>query len=124
MRALLDARLSEWGARLSPALYEDALAYLIETAWELSLRYRPTSDLAYSTYSRRILRARVVDWYRQTFRDGRYVRDVVEVSLSTLADEDDDEAPFLDRHRSERDELHRHASDPMEEVLTYVALAS
>ena len=125
MRALLNARLAEWNAKLSPELYEDALAYLIEKAWELSLRYRPTPELTFSTYSRRILRSRVVDWYRHTFHDARYVTGVVEVSLSALTDVDEEETTFLERHGGERDELNRHAArDPIEEVLTHVTLAS
>ena len=125
MRALLDARLSEWGARLNPDKYEDALAYLLGLAWELSLRYEPSPDLTFSTYSRQILRRRVVDWYRQTFYDARYAREVDEVALSTLAgDVDEEGTTFLERHAGERDELNRHASrDQMEEVLTRATLA-
>ena len=126
MRALLDARLHEWGARLSPDLYEDALAYLIEKAWELSIRYRPTPNLSFSTWSRRILRARVVDWYRHTFHDARYVSSaVVEVSLYSFGDVDEEDTTWLERHAGERDELNRHAHhDHLEEVLTHVALSS
>ena len=52
--------------------HEDLLAYLVETAWELSLRYRrgnPDFPARFSVYATNILRRRVVDWQRQ--RDGR-----------------------------------------------------
>ena len=123
VRALIDARLSEWGARLTPELHEDLLAYLLGVGWELSLRYQPGPDLTFSTYSRRILRARVVDWYRSTFHDARYVQNVTEVSLYAFTEVDEEETTFLERHDGHRDELNRHASrDHLEEVLTRASL--
>lgn len=90
VRRALDNQLRGWGARLAQDEYEDALAYLITKAWELSLVYRPTPGLAFSTYCTRIVRKRVVDWYRQRFHDARYgePRPVV-VSLEWLAEEFD-----------------------------------
>lgn len=124
VRSLLDARLAEWGARLDPERYEDALSYLLGKAVELSKNYRPSPDLAFSTYSRRILRARVVDWYRLTFHDARYVQNVTTVSLYGGIG-DDDEQLYVERDAGELDELNRHSHrDEMEEVLTRVALDS
>jgi hypothetical protein len=71
-RKALDTRLNEWGAHLSPHDREDALAFLIATAWELGRSYREDLGLAYSTYCFRMLKLRLVDWYRSTFGDSRY----------------------------------------------------
>src|SRR5438132_3110894 len=49
---------------------EDLWAYLIETTWELSLRFEP-GDLKFSTYATHTLRRRLVDWQR---RDGGRTR--------------------------------------------------
>jgi hypothetical protein len=62
--------------------------------------YDPAFGLSFSTYSRRILSLRVVDWYRRTFHDSRYGQDRREVSLDAMAEryEARGEAPeqFLD----------------------------
>jgi hypothetical protein len=120
VRALLDARLREWGARLRPNEYEDALSYLIDKCWELSRVYDPTLGLSFSTYSRRILTARVVDWYRTTYGDARYGTQHRHVSLEGLAArfEREGEAPeqFLDQHYPGREDT------DTEEVLIHVAL--
>jgi hypothetical protein len=176
VRALLDATLREWGARLRPAEYEDALAYLLDKCWELAgvdangqeriawwaiVRdeadlddpdaetlgpfrseleaiartahlpfvelyegrprgaYDAKQGLSFSTYSRRILTRRIVDWYRVTYGDARYGSDLKHVSLEGLAAkfEREGEAPeqFLDQHYPGRD-------DDTEEVLLNVAL--
>jgi hypothetical protein len=60
------------GRNLSPHDREDALAYLIATAWELERSYNENLGLAYSTYCFRMLKLRLVDWYRSTFGDSRY----------------------------------------------------
>ena len=49
---------------------EDLGAYLVETCWELSLRYQAGGP-SFSTYAGTILRRRAVDWVRQ--RDGRTI---------------------------------------------------
>jgi hypothetical protein len=49
--------------------------------------YDPTFGLAFSTYSRRILSRRVVDWYRATFGDSRYGGNPKPLSLDQLADQ-------------------------------------
>jgi hypothetical protein len=175
VRALLDSRLAEWGARLDPDLYDDALTYLVTKCWELSGldvdgrqrrvyvarihsdgdpdddghqigpyptrlqrddavvqlldlqpglvaelvtispagAFDPQIGLAFSTYSRRILSARVVDWYRQTFGDARYGTRIREVSLDVPHDDDQ---PTL----GDRPDLA--AAGQLEEVLTRVAL--
>jgi len=53
---------------------EDLLAYLIETAWDLSLGFEPEySTVVFSTYCGTILRRRVVDWQRRRFGRSRWV---------------------------------------------------
>jgi RNA polymerase sigma factor (sigma-70 family) len=71
-RRALESRMSEWGATLNPDDKEDALAFLIATAWELERSFREDVGIAYSTYCFRMLRLRLVDWYRDRFRDARY----------------------------------------------------
>lgn len=56
--------------QLNPTDREDLLAYLIETAWELSLKYDPAGRPArFGVYAHPILQRRVTDWKRQ--RHGR-----------------------------------------------------
>lgn len=71
-RKALDARLNEFNAHLTPQDKEDALAFLIATAWELSRSYDRKLGPSYSTYCFRMLKLRLVDWYRTTFGDARY----------------------------------------------------
>ena len=86
---VLDSRLTEWGATLSPHDREDALAYLVATAWELERSFNENLGLAYSTYCFRMLKLRLVDWYRATFGDSRYGNGVqpraTEEELSRIA---------------------------------------
>lgn len=132
MRALLDAQLEFWHATLDATQYEDALAYLIAVAWQLGLRYWPTSTLSFSTFSRRILRVRLADWYRDTYGDARYGLNGREVSYDALVArrQDPEEDGWLDRNgpasRADRiDELHRDAHvDSIEDMLTRVAVAA
>jgi hypothetical protein len=133
VRALLDIQLSIWHASLDTLQYQDALSYLLLVAYQLALRYDPSaSSLAFSTFSRRILRVRVADWYRDTFGDARYDLHGRETSYDAFLDRRDDvdeDASWLDRHsptsRADRvDELHRDAYvDSIEDLLTRVALA-
>jgi hypothetical protein len=74
--------------------------------------YDPDLGLSFSTYSRRILSSRVVDWYRQTYGDARYSNRRRDVSLDQPATGDED---AFDRP----DPL---ATDALDEVLTRVAL--
>jgi hypothetical protein len=88
--------------------------------------YDPTIGLAFSTYSRRVLSSRVVDWYRQTFGDARYGTRIREVSLdaprrrsdSPTQETADDATPGLSHDRPDPA-----AGQELEEVLTRVALA-
>lgn len=89
-QSILNRVLRSWGARLNREDSEDALAYLIATAWRLSLRYDCTrSQISFSTYASRILERRVVDWYRSSprFADTRYRERPTELSLEALQDE-------------------------------------
>ena len=133
MRALLDFQLSLWNATLDSVMYEDALSYLLMVAWQLGLRYRTSSTLSFSTFSRRILRVRLADWYRDTYGDARYKLNGLETSYDAIVDrprDDPDDVHWLDRNsptsRSDRiDELHRGAYvDSIEDLLTRVALGS
>lgn len=89
--------------------------------------YDPSFGLAFSTYSRRILSRRIVDWYRDTFGDSRYGDRPKPVSLDQMADrwlEDDDQQPAGRARPGFVDDLNRHAYyDPTEEVLTRAAIA-
>jgi hypothetical protein len=51
---------------------DDLVVFLVETAWELSLRYEPMS-FAFSQWVRPTLDRRVTDWLRREFFDARYV---------------------------------------------------
>jgi hypothetical protein len=90
--------------------------------------YNPELGLAFSTYSRRILSRRVVDWYRHTFGDNRYGPNQKPMSLDQLVDEREarnDSAAGGDSYLEHNgpgsrhdfvDELNRHAYyDPFEE---------
>jgi hypothetical protein len=91
--------------------------------------YNPTLGLAFSTYSRRILARRVVDWYRMVFGDNRYGGTHKPLSLDGLVEDWERDGTggddsYLD-HKSPGarvdfiDELHRYAyTDPIGELLT------
>src|SRR5512144_1257928 len=51
--------------------HEDAIAYLIETAWELSVEYR-TGGMAFSAYATYTLKRRLVDWQRRQYGRTRW----------------------------------------------------
>ena len=78
--ALCGKVVARSGLRLTPDQHERLVTYLIETAWELSLRYRPGtgSTANFASWCTVILRKRVVDWIRT--EQGRYPRPEV-VSL-------------------------------------------
>lgn len=69
-RRILDNHLRKTRATLNHHDTEDAVSYLIETAWELSLRYDPNRNTSFSKYAYSVLALRIVDWYRT-----RYYRD-------------------------------------------------
>jgi hypothetical protein len=53
---------------LEPTDVEDLTAFLLVEAWKASERYAPTTETArFSSYVRRVLGARCVDWYRLRF---------------------------------------------------------
>jgi DNA-directed RNA polymerase specialized sigma24 family protein len=78
---------------LEPADVEDLVAFLLVEAWKASERYSPITQTArFSSYARRILGARCVDWYRLRFgrtvwkwSDGREYRRERRVVLSLNA---------------------------------------
>jgi DNA-directed RNA polymerase specialized sigma subunit len=61
---ILDDQLRAFGVRLRSHDQEDALSYLIGEAWRLSVRYDPSVGQRFSTYARRHLGLRFVDWLR------------------------------------------------------------
>lgn len=77
---VLAERLREWRASLPTSKGEEALAFLIATAWELSLDHDPAIQ-AFATRAYRTLRLRLVDWYRKEFGDSRHAPRPVELSL-------------------------------------------
>jgi hypothetical protein len=59
-------------ARLPVADMDDLVCYLIETAWELSERFNPTTTTSrFANYAYSILSLRCVDWTRQHTYAGR-----------------------------------------------------
>lgn len=82
---VLSERLREWRATLPPERHEEAIAFLVATAWELSGldsrgrrrrtrlagTFDPARGVSWSKFCYRRLRLRLPDWYRATFRDAR-----------------------------------------------------
>lgn len=79
-RALTD-ELRSLKARLAPHDHEDALAYLVGTAYELSLRYDPRRGWSFSKWSYTICRYRVSEWYGDHFPGRRRSERPVVLSL-------------------------------------------
>jgi len=87
--------------------------------------YDPAFGLSFSTYSRRILRLRVVDWYRRTFHDSRYGQErhpdgtlmPREISLDALL-EAEGQVPGVSL------DLYVDDHDMLDDVLTRAAVAS
>jgi hypothetical protein len=61
---ILDDQLRAFGVRLRRHDTEDALAFLVSECWRLSVRYDPNVGQKFSTYARRQLRLRFVDFLR------------------------------------------------------------
>lgn len=109
---VLGERLREWRASLPPHLREDALAFLIATAWELSERYEAERGISFSAYCYRGLRLRLVDWYRATFGDSRYGQRPETLSLDLELELED---AFGSNRRGETGaELQRKLEDPVD----------
>jgi hypothetical protein len=66
---IVERRRLNW---LLPHERDDLVVFLVETAWELSLRYEPMG-FAFSQWARPTLDKRVTDWLRREFFDARYV---------------------------------------------------
>ncbi len=134
-RDALNDRLRTWGAHLRPHDYEDALAYLVATAWEVSRRYdRSRSAQSFSTYAGRILRFRVADWYRGFLGDSRYgggariTDSLEEIELDPVSPDAGEVNPIsqINLHRltpESRRALLQIAKPMLEEGLTREALA-
>ena len=84
-RKILDVQLRRTHAHLSPLDFDDALAFVIATIYELSLRWSPDYGLTFSTYCWRIGQLRVVDWYRRRFGDSRFGGDVAKSVAQPLS---------------------------------------
>jgi len=69
---VLDSRMSEWGSHLRPEDREDAVSFLVACSLELERSFNAKLGIAYSTYLFRMLRFRLVDFYRVHFGDSRY----------------------------------------------------
>lgn len=72
--AVLEERLRLWRVYLKPHLHEEAIAYLVATAWELSEKFDAARSSSFAAYAGASLRLRLVDWFRATFGDSRYGR--------------------------------------------------
>lgn len=96
-RGLLKKRLPRIGARLSREQREDALAFLIATAWELSRDYRVGVG-TFRGYLSKFLPLRLNDWFEKELKQlGHYstpVEDELErAERSARAEEGDDGLP-------------------------------
>ena len=72
VEALAKDVIRKSGLTLDAYAYEDLLAYLVETAWELSIAWEPARVQPYGRFSHecyRRLALRVTDWHRR--RNGR-----------------------------------------------------
>ena len=63
-RKALDDALRTRGAFLRPVEYEDALSFLVTAFWETSTKWDPERGGNFATHAYRLLRLRLVDWYR------------------------------------------------------------
>lgn len=87
--------------KLSRDDYDDCLAFLISTAWELSLRYDPgDSPPRFSTYARNLLARRLIDWQRKRFGRTKWQR-----AGGRTYERERVKLISLDAHDSERDPL-------------------
>jgi DNA-directed RNA polymerase specialized sigma24 family protein len=66
--AFAGAIASRSGLHLNFHEFEELVTYLVEAAWELSLRYRP-GGISFSSWAGTTLRLRIIEWRRH--RDGR-----------------------------------------------------
>jgi hypothetical protein len=82
---IVERRRLHW---LQPHERDDLLCWLIECAWELSLRWQP-NGYAFSQWARPTLDRRTTDWLRSTFFDARYVSEPAE--LVSLDDSEHDD---------------------------------
>ena len=64
---LAQSVLTRAGLDLSYHDAEDALAFLIEQAWEASTRYEPGAGASFSTLCTVVLQRKVVDWQRKRY---------------------------------------------------------
>lgn len=65
-------------ARLDPERFEDLVSFLVEVGVRADARFDPgygDGGQARTTYLYRRMRPRIVDWYRHTMGDGRYLPD-------------------------------------------------
>lgn len=106
-RRVLFERLREWRATLPVDLGEEAVSYLVETAWRLSLDHDPAVQ-AFSTRCYRTLRLRLVDWYRGEFGDSRRPRPEA-LSLDQAPD-GDSEATWHDAFPDEHENVEEAAA--------------
>jgi hypothetical protein len=68
VRTALDDGLRARGAHLRVHQYDDALAFLLGAAWEISERWEPgRGGVAFATFLYRTIRLRLVDWWRAEF---------------------------------------------------------
>jgi len=74
---IIERRRLHW---LQPHERDDLLTYLVEAAWELSLRWQP-NGYAFSQWARPTLERRTTDWLRSTFFDARYVSEPPESTI-------------------------------------------
>jgi hypothetical protein len=121
-----EAEFVGWFAQKTAAVAAGVLRLASPTflmSVEPSLRpgvFDPALGLSFSTYSRRLLALRAVDWYRSTFGDARYGGARDEVSLDEFygVDEGDDHP-----RPAANDFADANAAVAFDDTLTYEALA-
>jgi DNA-directed RNA polymerase specialized sigma24 family protein len=88
-------------AKLRPCDHEDLLAYLVETAWETSLKFDPERNNDFDGWLTLILSKRPTDWYRKRFYDARHgnpqERAAVALPYSLDAPLDNQADPYSDQ---------------------------
>lgn len=119
-------RAAEFGEARAAEIRADGHLVAVEVVERKpSSAYDPNRGLSFSTYSRRILSNRIVDWYRATFGDSRYGDRRLAVSLDELvarrrqSDGNSDDALEPGSRADFIDDLNRHAyRDLTEEAMT------
>jgi hypothetical protein len=121
-RKALDDALRARGAYLRPHEYEDALSFLLVAFWETSEKWDPARGGNFATHTYRLLRLRLVDWYRSELGRTKWTVDTYRRETGRQPKSYEREQPrlfSLDAHDSGGDRLDEPlgagASDPADD---------